>query len=103
MGTTTLFVDHFQKSGTVMSVLNRIKGAFEPLIRRVPNLFRKSSSRPPLGKDTKGKGKATEQMADTLLNKFLRERKDAFLKALAMNKAGGWTVVMGNEAGGAPV
>jgi exopolyphosphatase len=100
-GPTTLFADRFQKSGAVMSVLNRIKGAFEPLIRRVPGR-RNTSSQPAL--DIKGKGKAGAQMADMPLNMFLRERKDAFLKALAMNKAeaGAWTVVMGNEAGGAP-
>ena len=86
-----------------MSVSNRIKGVFGSLVRRVPNPFgrRNTSSKPTL--DIKGKGKAGTQMADTPLNKFLRERRDAFLKALAMNKAGAWTVVMGNEAGGALV
>lgn len=87
-----------------MRVLNRIKGAFGSLIRRVPNSFgRRNTSSQLHPVDIKGKGKAGAQMADTPLNKFLRERKDAFLKALAANKAGTWTVVMGNEAGGALV
>jgi len=87
-----------------MGVLNRIKGAFGSLIRRAPNSFgQRNTSSQPHPADMKGKGKTGAQIADTPLNKFLRERKDAFLKALAANKAGTWTVVMGNEAGGALV
>jgi len=104
MWVTTLFVDHFQKSGAVMRVLNRIKEAFGSLKRRVPSSFgRRNLSFQPHLVDIKGKGKAGARMADTSLNEFLRERKDAFLKALAMNQAGAWTLVMGNEAGGALV
>ena len=103
MSATTTSVDHFQKPVAVMRVSDRIKGAFESLIRRAPNPFgrRNTSSQPFI--DIKGKGKAGAQMPDTPLNNFLRESRDAFLKALAMNKAGAWTVVMGNEAGGEPV
>ena len=86
-----------------MGVLNSIKVAFRSLTRRVPSSFgrrrrRNTSSQPP---PAGLKGKASAQMADTSLNRFLRERKDSFLKAIATNKAGAWTVVMGNEAGGA--
>jgi len=85
-----------------MRVFNRIKGALGSLIRRTPrSLGRSISSSQPRPADIKGKGNVAAQMADRPLNKFLRERKDAFLKALATNKAGAWTVVMGNEAGGA--
>lgn len=101
MWATTLLVDQFRKSGALMGVLNRIKGAFGSLTRRFPNSSgRANTSSQPHPVDIKGKGKPSAQMADTPLNKFLRERKDAFLKALAANNAGTWTVVMGNEAGG---
>jgi hypothetical protein len=90
----------------MMEVLNRFKEAFGSLIRRVPNSSRRrsTSSRPhPAGIKGNSKAKIGTQMADTSLNTFLRESKGAFLNALTTNQAGAWTVVMGNEAGGALV
>ena len=40
-------------------------------------------------------------MANGALSKFLKERKAAYLTAVDAGKGGDWTVVMGNEAGGA--